>query len=197
MPRRRPLLLVVMLAAGAAVAAEPPAGTGDELAIHRTRAAALANDLGARLKQELVSAMQAGGPLAAVSVCRDRAAPIADSVAAASGWEVGRTSLRVRNPDNAPDSWERAGMEAMAARAAGGAPAAGLVHEGVVRVGEHRYYRYLQAIPTAEVCTLCHGESLSPELAAHIGALYPDDRATGFRVGDLRGAFTVTGRIEP
>ncbi len=38
----------------------------------------------------------------------------------------------------------------------------------------------------------CHGSSLQPELKAEILCLYPNDQATGFKPGELRGAFTVT-----
>jgi hypothetical protein len=33
---------------------------------------------------------------------------------------------------------------------------------------------------------------LSPDVAAKLHDLYPQDRATGFSVGDLRGAFIIT-----
>ena len=39
---------------------------------------------------------------------------------------------------------------------------------------------------------MCHGSGLDPALKAEIERLYPDDQATGFKAGELRGAFTVT-----
>ena len=41
------------------------------------------------------------------------------------------------------------------------------------------------------LCTTCHGESISPGIASAIAERYPDDEATGFAVGDLRGVFWV------
>jgi hypothetical protein len=41
------------------------------------------------------------------------------------------------------------------------------------------------------LCLTCHGETIDPELRARIRDLYPRDRATGFRDGDLRGVFWV------
>jgi hypothetical protein len=41
------------------------------------------------------------------------------------------------------------------------------------------------------LCLTCHGESLAPELAAAIARDYPGDAATGFKSGELRGAFRV------
>jgi mono/diheme cytochrome c family protein len=47
----------------------------------------------------------------------------------------------------------------------------------------------LRPLPTAATCTKCHGsaERLSPEVRAILAAAYPQDKATGFEEGDLRG----------
>ena len=53
-------------------------------------------------------------------------------------------------------------------------------------------FRYMKAIPMGAVpCLTCHGAP-EPALNAEILRLYPQDRATGFAPGDLRGAFTVS-----
>ena len=39
------------------------------------------------------------------------------------------------------------------------------------------------------------GSNVQPEIKAEILRLYPDDEATGFKAGDLRGAFTVTQKL--
>jgi hypothetical protein len=54
----------------------------------------------------------------------------------------------------------------------------------------------MKAIPTGAVCLACHGETIAPPIAAKINELYPQDQATGFREGDLRGAFVVTKTLE-
>ena len=55
------------------------------------------------------------------------------------------------------------------------------------------YYRYMQAIPVQGVCMACHGprKGMSEELRQRLDARYPHDRATGYQVGELRGAFSV------
>ena len=42
-------------------------------------------------------------------------------------------------------------------------------------------------------CTLCHGtdDQVMPEVKAAIVSNYPEDRATGFSEGDIRGYFWV------
>jgi len=53
-------------------------------------------------------------------------------------------------------------------------------------------YRFMKAIPTGGVCLACHGTQLSPEISQTLADLYPNDLATGFSEGDIRGAFVVT-----
>ena len=50
---------------------------------------------------------------------------------------------------------------------------------------------YVEPIVMQPLCLACHGETLAPEVAEQIAAEYPEDRATGFRVGDFRGVFWV------
>ncbi len=178
--------------AGTATMAADPGGEAEWAA----RAAVVAGDLGARLKAELQAAMAAGGPLAAIDTCHGKAMAVAVEQSESSGWDVGRTSLRVRNPDNAPDAWERSVLESFEQRIAAGESPATLTAQKTVKVGDHHYFRYMKAIPTAEMCTMCHGKAIAPEVAAKIGELYPDDRATGFAPGELRGAFTLTRQVD-
>lgn len=59
--------------------------------------------------------------------------------------------------------------------------------------GKTAKVNYLRAIPMKEQpCAACHGTSIAPEVQARIAALYPDDRATGFRPGELRGAIAIS-----
>ncbi len=67
-----------------------------------------------------------------------------------------------------------------------------LEHAEVVTQDGKRLFRYMKAIPTREVCLACHGRSLDPAVESTLKELYPEDRARGFSVGDIRGAFTVT-----
>ena len=49
----------------------------------------------------------------------------------------------------------------------------------------------LEKPTVGEVCLKCHGENIDPAVKAKLGELYPNDKATGYKLGDLRGAFTV------
>lgn len=148
------------------------------------------------LKGRLSSTMGDSGPLEAVSVCNVDAPRIAAEHENATGWSVGRTSLKVRNPDNAPDAWERRVLESFADRAAAGEDLAKMEHVETVERDGRKMRRYMKAIPMGEVCVTCHGSDLDPELAARIDELYPDDQARGFEPGELRGAFTLAKPLE-
>lgn len=143
------------------------------------------------LQEQLKSAMAAGGPTAAIEVCNIAAPEIAATASEERGWRIRRTSLKLRNPANAPDAWELAVLRDFEARKAAGEDPAMLDRTGFEVVDGKRSFRYMKAIGTQPVCTLCHGAAIAPEVAAALDALYPEDRARGFAVGDIRGAFSI------
>ncbi|MGE3774983.1 MAG: DUF3365 domain-containing protein [Gammaproteobacteria bacterium] len=168
--------------------------SGDDERVRQARAAAL--ELGAKLKAQLEAALAAGGPLSALEVCRSVAPALAGEASARHAGEVGRTALKVRNPANSPDDYERAVLEGFVAQAAAGADVATLEHAEVLEQHGRRVFRYMKAIPMAPApCATCHGTDIDPELSAKIRELYPSDTATGFTPGEIRGAFTVVKEL--
>ncbi|MCL6416466.1 DUF3365 domain-containing protein [Aestuariirhabdus sp. Z084] len=164
----------------------------DELAVHRDEARAISKEFGQQLQAVFKPAMERGGAIHAIDACNVQATPIANERAQASGWKVGRTSLRTRNSANGPDGWERAVLVQFERRKRSGENPANLEYFEMVETGSGSEVRYMKAIPTAGVCLACHGRQIDPDVAAHIEKLYPDDRATGFSQGDLRGAFSLS-----
>jgi len=61
----------------------------------------------------------------------------------------------------------------------------------IVRDGAPMYMRAIRI--NMPLCLQCHGmeEDLAPDVVEQLTKLYPDDTATGFSQGDLRGAFVV------
>jgi len=149
-----------------------------------------------QLKGALQAAIKEGGPGHAIPVCNTEAPEIARRLSEAPGWTVGRTSHRLRNPANAPDAWEAAVLDSFLERAAAGEALATMERAERIQSGGRDTYRYMKAIPAGEVCLTCHGAAIDPALAAKIAAYYPEDRATGFALGELRGAFTITKTVE-
>ena len=162
----------------------------------KAEAAGLIQNYAGKLKAALGAAMQARGPEGALEVCNKQAPAIAAGVSQGSGWSVARTSLKPRNAASAPDAYERKIMEGFNARIAKGEKVADLVSAEVVEGDGVKTFRFIKAIPTGEICMTCHGGSVDPGLKQKILALYPDDQATGFKEGDMRGVFTLKKVIE-
>jgi hypothetical protein len=157
------------------------------------QAQAIIKEFATTLQGELKAALKAGGPVNAVSVCQDKAPAIAADLSEQSGWEVGRTSLKTRNTAlNTPDEWETNVLEQFEARKANGESPKGMSYASVVDTEDGEVYRYMQAIPTQEVCLACHGKDITPDLAAALDKAYPEDQARGYSLGDIRGAFTLS-----
>lgn len=134
-----------------------------------------------------------GGPEGAIAVCREQAPAMARAASEQSGWQVRRVSLRHRNPKAVPDAWERAALEDFDRRAAAGEPPAKLERAEVVEKDGRTVQRYMRALPTADLCLNCHGtpDRVSDAVTTRLKALYPDDRAVGYRAGEIRGAITL------
>jgi len=55
----------------------------------------------------------------------------------------------------------------------------------------------MKAIPLAKKpCATCHGTNVDPDLRAEILKRYPQDEAVGFEPGEIRGAFTLSRKID-
>jgi hypothetical protein len=134
-----------------------------------------------KLLETLTTEISRGGAAAAVEVCRDVASDIARASAEEEGVAVGRTSHRLRNPRNEAPVW----AEEIVAAGSGTKAADAQAH--VADLGDR--VGVLRPIGAIEMCTECHGraEAMDPAAAARIAEAYPEDRATGFEVGDLRG----------
>ena len=148
------------------------------------------------LKQELLGGMQDGGPVNAISVCNLSAPGIANTYSVRNGWDVGRTSLKLRNPANAPDAWERSVLESFEERKGAGEDPAKMEYYEVVRQDGVKELRYMKAIPTAKLCLACHGENVDSITRTRLEKLYPDDQALGYKAGDIRCAFSITQPLD-
>lgn len=157
-------------------------------------ARAAAQALQTALAKELHAALEAGGPAQGIDVCSRRAGVIAADVSRTHAAEVGRTTQRTRNPANAPDTWAQQGLRELERRKAAGEDPQQLEHAEIVMQNGMPTFRYLKAIaiPANGPCLMCHGDKLNPAVSAALDERYPSDTARGYRVGDIRGAFSVT-----
>ncbi|MBF0358510.1 MAG: DUF3365 domain-containing protein [Magnetococcales bacterium] len=148
------------------------------------------------LKGKLVTALKSGGAVKAIKVCSMEAGEVASEVADMSGWEVKRTSLKLRNPGNEPDAWERDVLYKFNARKSAGESPEKIEFSAIVVEDGVRVFRYMKAIPTAEKpCLVCHGEAIKAPVAKALDEIYPSDQARGYKAGDIRGAFSFRKTI--
>jgi hypothetical protein len=176
-----PLFLLFVLP----LAAQDPAWVGD--------ARKVATSIPPKLLAVLTEEIGKGGPEGAIGVCKDVAPRMAQAASAETGWAIRRVSLKNRNPRAVPDAWERAVLEDFDRRAAAGDAPAALEKAEIVVVDGKQQYRYMRALPVQSLCLNCHGttEQLTPAVRQRLAELYPDDKATGYKPGDIRGAMTI------
>jgi hypothetical protein len=179
-------ILFALLTVLSCAAIGPPATAAVDSPEQEARA--LARAFVDRLKPQLKQALAEGGPGRAIEVCASAAPEIADSLSAESGWTVKRVSLKARNVSRAlPDSWERSVLQQFDERQAAGEDPADINH-GEVRNGR---YRYLQAQGVEPICLVCHGQKVADAVQESLSVWYPDDMATGYSLGEVRGAISL------
>ncbi len=156
--------------------------TGNEVAT------SLIQTLGKNLKQHL----QSEGPLGAAKFCSAKAFPLTDNVSTKYGKDISvkRISLNERNPANAAQGSEKAILEALQQLQNNHVILPQYVVERVDSATA-KYYKPLSI--NKGVCLKCHGDiANNTKLANFIKSSYPNDKATGYKMGDLRGAIVVT-----
>ena len=165
---------------------------GDGVAERAQQSRAVVKAFMGELKHELKSALKAGGPVTGIEVCNKVAPAIAEAQSRKTGWTVGRTSLRPRNSNNAPDAWEAKVLKDFETRKAAGEDPKKMEFYELTQVQGKEVFRYMKAIPTAaKPCLACHGEHIKPGIASKLDEHYPNDKARGYRAGDIRGAFSI------
>jgi hypothetical protein len=148
------------------------------------------------LQTELKTSMQNGGPVAAIENCNTRAIPITEQISSEKGMLLNRVSLKNRNPDNAPNSWQADVLRSFEDQKSAGKDPATISWSETVNSGQGKEFRFMKAIPTAGVCLVCHGTAISQDVSQKLAELYPQDQAVDFIEGDIRGAFVVTRKIQ-
>jgi hypothetical protein len=136
------------------------------------------------LKKGLLGALTKaleGGAAGAVETCSVEAPKLA---AAQEGVAVGRMTRRTRNPANAVAGWQEEALAHFEGLVAAGATLDGAVFARTLDSGK---VGYAEPLVVADLCLVCHGDAVAPEVTSVLAAKYPDDRATGYHVGDLRG----------
>lgn len=187
----RYLILAGVLGINTLAAAETSSVNLDELQL---QAQARIQGFAGELKAALQAAISSGGLPNGVQVCQQQAPLIAQKWST-DGWQIGRTSLKVRNSGNSADGWEQQILQDYADKLAGGSTPAQLKHAEVVSSDNGDVFRYMQPIMLDTLCVACHGSQLAEPVQQQIQQHYPNDLATGYKPGELRGAFTLQKQL--
>ncbi|MDO5611440.1 MAG: DUF3365 domain-containing protein [Pseudomonadota bacterium] len=177
--------------AAIADAAQPidQAGSADARAEHAMQA------FTGRLQATLKDAISQQGAVAAIDVCQQQAPQIAAEIAAEHDVRIGRVPVaaRGRNPHNSAAGWQLDALAAFEAAHAAGQPAADLIFSQRDGLPGDVALRVMKGLETQPACLACHGKQLAAPVHAALATHYPNDAATGFAAGDLRGAVWVEG----
>lgn len=133
-----------------------------------------------RLLDRLTTIVAEKGHVAAIEVCRDQAPEIARVVADEHDVRIGRVSFKKRNPANNAPHWAAAAVEAR-------------TEDPLAFASDRGTLALLLPIRLNAQCVACHGtpDQVAEPVRDAIAKFYPEDRATGFQPGDLRGWFWV------
>ncbi len=135
------------------------------------------------LKGALMAAAKGGHLEQAVTACQVQA-PLVTGVQEKEGVKMGRSALKLRNPDNVAPEWVAPLMEELSKEV----EPDGASREVSLPKGR---FGYVEAITMKPMCEGCHGTQIGQEVAAKLKELYPQDEATGFSTDSFRGVFWV------
>jgi len=140
------------------------------------------------LGKNLLTAINAKGAAHAVEFCNTRAIHLTDSMGQELNASVRRVSDQNRNPNNMANEDELAYIiETKEKLQAGAEPTPKLTETGNKMIG---YYPIL----TNEMCLKCHGKpevDINPATLDVLSALYPEDKAKGYGLNELRGIWVI------
>jgi cytochrome c553 len=144
------------------------------------------------LGKNLMGAIQSNGTLHALEFCNVQAMPLTDSMSTAYNATIKRVSDRNRNPNNKASNEEIAYILKFSDQIADG-----LEPEPItVSVGSKIHFYY--PIVTNTMCLKCHGktEQMESEVVSKITALYPDDKAVGYKENEVRGIWSISFELK-
>lgn len=137
------------------------------------------------LMANVMQTMKLGGSVYAVTFCNERAMPLTDSLSKKYNCEIKRVSDKYRNPANKPTETELEIWKNISS-----APAVTPIIS--TENGHTVYYKPIKIAMPA--CLKCHGTpgvDIDAKTLEIIQQKYPDDMATGYKEGDLRGMWKI------
>jgi hypothetical protein len=179
-------------AASETVAPPPPLSAEVQQATIQ-RGKTIAAETFSLLSSNLQSAIQSGGISNALPFCSLAASPLTAGMAEKHGVSLRRVTHKARNPSDKADAAELAILKSFeTALAAGNSPNPPPPLATNLVTGQATFFAPI--VLGNELCLKCHGEpgkDISAVDLAIIEQHYPQDEATGFKLGQLRGAWRI------
>lgn len=188
-------ILILMVASTLSACADQAIKSEQYLEDSRKTAQSFMTKLGGTLKQQI----ETGGVESAIPVCQQ----IAPALAAEYSNQdkvVKRVSTKPRNTtQGTPDQWELQALQEFEAAIKADSSATNVEKSEIAKEADGHYYRYAKAIRVQPLCLNCHGQDkdIQPGVRAVLAQYYPNDVATGYQLGDLRGAISIKQKINP
>ena len=140
------------------------------------------------LRNTLLRTIGEKGFAGAVGFCNEQAIPLTNTYST-EGVSIKRTSDRLRNPANAPDSMEARILSQLSSLKRKNLPLIDFV------VPDDNGYHYFKPIVIQALCLNCHGArsaQIKPGTWDAIIQKYPADSAFNYKESDLRGIWHIT-----
>lgn len=145
------------------------------------------------LKEILVKEMQTNGVVAAVSVCSDTAQVLTNNYGVKKGIYIKRVSFKNRNINNAPNKYESEALKIFEDLNSKCELTETTEYFNTIETDGITSVIYLKPIIVQAPCLSCHGplDQIGVEIKTILNNKYPDDKATGYQLDDLRGAVSI------
>ncbi len=144
------------------------------------------------LGQNMKAHIEKGGVMDALNFCTTQAYPLTQKVNSElpKGVEVKRVSLKSRNPANQATEDEKEVLQSFDELTQKNEK---LPQYILKDFNSNSYKYYTPLIIDKPVCLKCHGDiSNNTQLTKEINETYPQDKAIGYKMNDVRGAIVVT-----
>lgn len=138
------------------------------------------------LGKNLKMTMKSKGPVAAVEFCNLKAAPLAGEMEKKYNATIKRVSNKYRNENNKPNA-----VEANTIAYFETAMREGKELKPMTTTGEDGKIHFYAPIKVKELCLTCHGDALAKPVDSILKIKYPNDKATGYKEGELRGIWSI------
>lgn len=187
----------LLIGAGLISIANIAGADADPYAMYTEESRKVAQEFVQKLAGVLKQQIETAGAESAINVCKEIAPALAKQYST-DGRLVKRVSLKPRNQSlGTPDAEERVALENFDKQQRAGGPATLELANAYQDASGDEWFHYMRAIPTQPQCLQCHGkaEDLAENVKALLAKEYPEDKAMGYSLGEIRGAVSIRRKI--